>query len=88
MRAGLFLGVGEINHAFNSFLIFATNVICVNISSISIFYLAGIRPSRWWEKENARKKTRNALVTLMIILAVLVLLIMTVGRVDQGLRIF
>lgn len=80
MRAGLFLGVGDIQKAFNSFLIFGTNVICVNISSISIFYLAGIRPSRWWEKEKARKKTRNALLSLLIILAVLVVLIMTVSR--------
>jgi uncharacterized hydrophobic protein (TIGR00341 family) len=82
MRAGLFLGVGEINHAINSFLIFWTNVICVNISSISIFYLAGIRPSRWWEKEKARKKTRNALLTLMIILSILVVLIMLVSRLE------
>lgn len=82
MRAGLFLGVGDIQHAFNSFMIFGTNVICVNISSISIFYLAGIRPSRWWEKEKARKKTRNALIGLMIILTILVLLIMTLSGLD------
>jgi len=80
MRAGLFLGVGDLPKAFNSFVIFGTNVICVNIASISIFYLAGIRPSMWWEKEKARVKTRNALVTLMIILAVLVVLIMTLSQ--------
>ena len=80
MRAGLFIGSGDLQQAVNSFLIFTTNVICVNISSISIFYLAGIRPSRWWEKESARKKTRNALLTLLIILAVLMLLIMILRK--------
>ncbi len=78
MRAGLFLGGGEPVHALNSFLIFSTNVICVNITGISVLYLAGIRPSFWWDKENARKKTVNALLGWMVILSLLIITIVLI----------
>mgnify|MGYP006293525827 CR=1 FL=1 len=82
MRSGLYLGGGEAANSLNSFLIFSTNVICVNIAGIVVFYLAGIRPNRWWEKEKARKKTRNALITWLIIL--IILIVTVVGITEFG----
>ncbi len=75
MRSGLLLGAGDHTNAMNSFLIFSTNIIALNITGIVTFYLAGIRPDRWWEKESAKKKTRNAMIIWVLALAVLTIAI-------------
>ncbi|RAV27497.1 TIGR00341 family protein [Sinomicrobium soli] len=78
VRAGLLFGGGYYTDALNSFLIFSTNIICLNIAGIITFYLAGIRPGKWWEKEKAKRKTRNAFLIwsfglVLIIVAILVI---------------
>ena len=78
MKSGLLLGGGEPVAAVNSFLIFLANIIGVNITGIIVFYLAGIRPSFWWEKEKAKKKTRNALIAWSSILVILILTIVLI----------
>ena len=80
MRGGLFLGGGSYGAALNSFLIFGTNVICLNIAGIVTFYLAGIKPSRWWEKEKAIKKTRIALMAWTLALAILIVTIIIIKQ--------
>ena len=72
MRSGLLLGGGYYGNAFNSFLIFSANVVCVNIAGIITFYLSGIRPGNWWEKEKAKIHTRRAFVIWSIALVVLI----------------
>ncbi len=76
MRAGLLLGGGYFSDALNSFLIFSTNVVCVNLAGITTFYLAGIRPGRWWEKKKARRKTLVAFFAWILALVVLVVAIL------------
>ena len=49
-----------------------TNIVCLILSGIVVFYSAGIRPSAWWEREEAVRKTRFALLILVIILLFLV----------------
>jgi len=72
MRSGLLVGGGKYPEALNSFLIFSTNVICVNIAGIITFYLAGIKPGKWWEQENAKKKTKTAFMIWLIALLLLI----------------
>lgn len=72
IRAGLLLGGAFYAEATNSFLVFSANIICVNIAGIVTFYLAGIRPQRWWEKEKAEKHTRRAFIIWIIALGLLV----------------
>ncbi len=78
MRGGLLLGGREFGYALNSFLIFSANIICLNIAGIITFYLSGIRPGRWWDKERAKRKTRTAFivwtVALLILLAAIVII--------------
>lgn len=85
MRSGLLLGTGEIVGSINSFLIFSTNIVCVNIAGIVSFYLAGIRPERWWEKENATKKTRIAFIFWTAALAILIIAISIARQVGERL---
>ena len=82
MRFGLLLGGGDYTNAMNSFLIFSTNIIALNLTGIVAFYMAGIRPNRWWEKKSAKRKTRNAViiwVSALVILAIIIVLFRKLG---------
>ncbi len=76
IRSGLLVGGADYKNALNSFLIFSTNIVCLNIAGIITFYLAGIRPRRWWEKEIANKKTRSAFIVWTLALMILIITIM------------
>lgn len=80
VRAGLLLGGAYYTDALNSFVIFATNIICLNIAGIITFYLAGIQPGKWWEKENAKKKTRNAFLIWSLALALIIMAVFLIRK--------
>ena len=80
MRAGLLFGGGEFGSGLNSFLIFGANIICLNIAGIITFYLSGIRPGRWWAKEEAKRKTRTAFIVWTIALILLIVAIMVIKQ--------
>ena len=67
-------------NALNAFLIFSTNIVCLNIAGIITFYLAGIRPGRWWEMETAKKKTRSAFILWALALMLLIITIMLFSK--------
>jgi uncharacterized hydrophobic protein (TIGR00341 family) len=75
MVFGLLLGDGYFRESINAFLIFATNIVCLNISGVVMFLVQGIRPNSWWEAARARKQTKIAIAVWMALLVVLVLLI-------------
>jgi uncharacterized hydrophobic protein (TIGR00341 family) len=75
MVFGLLLGAGHVHESINAFLIFAINIVCLNISGVVMFLFQGIRPNSWWEATRARKQTKIAIVVWMSLLAILVLLI-------------
>jgi uncharacterized membrane protein len=56
-------------------LLFAINVLAINLSGTVVFYLQGVTPSTWFEKEMARKSIHRAIalwVTLLMVVIVLV----------------
>jgi uncharacterized hydrophobic protein (TIGR00341 family) len=75
MVFGLLLGGGHVHESINAFLIFAINIVCLNISGVVMFLFQGIRPNSWWEATRARKQTKIAIVVWMSLLAILVVLI-------------
>ena len=68
---GLLLGTGQIKEAMGAFLLFITNIICINLSGVITFLFQGVSPRAWWEADKAKKATRKALVLWSIILLVL-----------------
>lgn len=80
IRSGLLLGGADYKNALNAFLIFSTNIVCLNMAGIITFYLAGIRPRLWWEKETAKKKTRSAFTIWTVALLLLILSIMLLSK--------
>ncbi len=75
--SGLLLGAGQLQGAFFAFLLFMTNIICINLSGIVTLLLRGISPRSWWAADRAKKSTRNALIiwsaTLGLLIAVILI---------------
>ncbi len=75
VTCGLMLGHGELASAFGAGLLLAVNVVCVNLASKIVFYIKGIHPRTWMEKEQAKRATVVYIlvwfVTLLILVAVI-----------------
>lgn len=72
---GVTLGNGQFDLAYGTFLLLATNIVCVNLAAQAIFRLKGIKPRTWYEEKNAKKASKiNGLIWL-VMLAILATLI-------------
>ena len=69
---GLMLGAGNYQMALGALLLLAVNVVCVNLAAKVTFFIRGVRPRTWWQKQ----KARQSLITYIVfwIVALLVLL--------------
>jgi len=72
---GLLLGSGNISIASGAFLLFLTNIICINLSGVATLILKGIRPRSWWEADKAGKYSRWAIGLWTLLLVILIFLI-------------
>jgi uncharacterized membrane protein len=59
---GLLLGGGHFFAAFKGFLLFAANVICLNLAGVLTFWVAGIKPTQRREAKKAARHTRRAMI--------------------------
>jgi len=74
---GIMLGKGNIDSALDAGLLLAVNIVSVNLASKIVFYIKGISPRTWFEKEKARKAMRIYLLVWFVSLVVLVIFIYT-----------
>ncbi len=72
---GLLLGSGHTAAAFNAFLLFTANLICINLSGVLTFLLQGIRPRTWWEAQKAKRSTYISIILWALLFFILVFLI-------------
>ena len=72
---GLLLGSGQFSKAIGAFLLFITNIICINLTGVITFLVQGVSPRDWWEADKAKKATRKAMILWSIILAGLAVII-------------
>jgi uncharacterized hydrophobic protein (TIGR00341 family) len=75
VTCGLLLGAGRSGMAMGAFLLFLTNMICINLAGVATFLLQGIRPLSWWEATVAKKATFKAMLLWIVLLAALVIVI-------------
>ena len=73
---GLLMGSGEYHLAIGAFLLFLTNIICINLAGVSTFLLQGVSPRNWWEANRAKKASRKTMVIWIITLSSLVVVIL------------
>jgi uncharacterized hydrophobic protein (TIGR00341 family) len=79
--AGLLAGAGHGTAASGALILLLTNVTCVNLAAVGTFLVQKVRPRTWWEADRAKKATRLAVATWIILLAILLALIL-LGEVD------
>lgn len=69
---GIMLGQGNVNLAIGAGLLLAVNIVCVNLASKVVFFVKGISPRTWLEKEKAKRAmvvyVAGWLVALLILL--------------------
>lgn len=73
---GLLLGAGHLMLSLAAFLLFLTNIICVNFAGVVTFFIQGVSPRTWWAATKAKKATRKALLLWSLILMLLVVVIL------------
>lgn len=73
---GLLLGNGFFKLAGYSFLLFFTNLICVNLAGVITLVLSGIKPRSWWEVKRAKHLTRIAISFWTFLFFSLIILIL------------
>ena len=71
VAVGLLAGGGQWGLAGRAGLLLTTNVVCVNLSAVATFLVQGIRPTTWYEAQQARRSTRWALALWTLARAVL-----------------
>jgi uncharacterized hydrophobic protein (TIGR00341 family) len=77
---GLLIGSGNFELAIDAILLFATNLICVNLAGVVTFVAQGVRPRSWWEADKAKKLTLSAVAIWCVLLAILIGLIVFWGK--------
>jgi uncharacterized membrane protein len=74
---GLLLGSGYLIPALGAGLLLVTNIICVNLAAVVVFWIQGVRPTSWWEEKQARKATKLSIAVcagLLLLLALAIIL--------------
>lgn len=72
---GLMLGHGHYDLAVGAGLLLAVNLVCVNLSSKVVFFIKGIRPRGWLEKEKAKHAMTIFIIGWLITLFILMFFI-------------
>jgi uncharacterized hydrophobic protein (TIGR00341 family) len=69
--AGLLAGAGHGAGAMGAFTLLVANVTCVNLAGVATFLAQKVRPRGWSKEEKARKSTRWAIASWLVMLAIL-----------------
>ena len=72
---GLLMGAAQYTAASGAFLLFATNIICINLAGVVTFLAQGVSPRAWWKTDKARKATVKAVILWSLILVTLAVII-------------
>lgn len=72
---GIMLGQVHLDLAVGAGLLLAVNIVCVNLASKIVFFIKGISPRTWLEKEKAKRAMTVYVMGWMVTLLVLILVI-------------
>jgi len=71
---GLMLGSGHLVEAMGAGLLLAVNIVCVNLAAKLVFWMQGVAPRQWYEKQKAQKAMKWYLLVWGIALVLLIAL--------------
>ncbi len=76
VATGLLVGAGHLSAALGTLILLVTNITSVNLAGVATFLLRRVRPRTWWEAEKARRATKLAMGSWLILLAILLTIIL------------
>ncbi len=76
VSVGMLAGTGNFTQAAGALQLLLVNVICINLSAVTTFFIQGVRPLSWWEAKKAKKATRTAIIIWSLLLLLLILTIL------------
>lgn len=80
VSVGMLAGTGNFAQAAGALQLLLVNVICINLSAVTTFFIQGVRPLLWWEAKKAKKATRTAIIIWSLLLLLLILTILFSGE--------
>jgi uncharacterized hydrophobic protein (TIGR00341 family) len=80
VSVGMLAGSGNFVSAWGALQLLLVNIICINLSAVSTFFVQGVRPLSWWEAKKAKKATRTAIIIWTLLLLLLVFTILLSGK--------
>ncbi|TFF99149.1 MAG: DUF389 domain-containing protein, partial [Promethearchaeota archaeon] len=87
VNTGIAFGMGEWTIAYGSFILFITNITCVILGCMIIFWLRNVEPQEVVEKAKAKKTQRMQIIAIAIIFAIVAFpLIQTTTQIVQQWR--
>jgi uncharacterized hydrophobic protein (TIGR00341 family) len=85
---GLLLGSGYPFSALGAGLLLLTNIICVNLAGVVVFWIQGVRPTSWWEEKQASRATKISIAVCVGLLAILILATMLAKRMKNIILLY
>lgn len=85
---GLLLGSGYFLTAMGAGLLLVTNIICVNLAGVVVFWIQGVRPTSWWEEKKAKQATKISIAVCVGLLAILTLTIILSKRIKESIFLY
>jgi uncharacterized hydrophobic protein (TIGR00341 family) len=82
--AGFMVGRGAWPEAMAAVLLLASNVLCVHLAAVGTFLAQGVKPSRWWEAEKAKRASRYSLTISTGLFVGLIALLIVRAYVLEG----
>ena len=80
---GLLLGSGYLLSALGAGLLVITNIICVNLAAVVVFWIQGVRPTSWWDEKRPKHATKIAVTVCAGLLAILTLATILSSRIKN-----
>jgi len=80
---GLMLGAGQYKFAMGAALLLAVNIVSVNLAAKTVFWIRGVKPRSWLEKQ----KASQSMLTYLVIWAVSLVILLFIIFVRKGLLI-
>lgn len=78
---GLMIGAGQPKLAVGAALLLAVNIVSVNLAAKVVFWVRGVKPRSWLEKQ----KANQSMVTYMVIWVISLLVLLVVIFIRKGL---
>ena len=72
---GLMLGAGQYKFAMGAALLLAVNIVSVNLAAKTVFWIRGVKPRSWLEKQKASQSMLTYLIIWAVSLSILLLVI-------------